>query len=701
MSKILVVDDRPTNRQFLVTLLGYAGHRLLEAADGLQGLELARAERPELVISDILMPGMDGCTMVEHMRADPALRGIPVIFYTATYRLGEARTLAQGVGVTRVLSKPSRPQEILDAVAGALGADASAPAAAVATEPEPEETRLEPESAAEQLLNLEGVSLQLAALLELGFDLVAERDPQQLMELFCHAARKLMGTRYAAVAVFGRDAERLRHYVASSVDLPLPAGLAQPPVAPAALLARLMQDRRPVRLAEPAAIAAGLPPGHPPLSAFLGVPLVSTRRRYGWLYFGDKLGAAAFGEADERTALTLAAQAIIGYENAQMYALLERHAAKLQREVGERLRAERKFRGLLEAAPDAMVVADAGGRIIFANSQTEALFGYARGELLGESLEILVPERLRGQHAQHRHHYGSAPTNRPMGALGLELRGRRRDGGEFPVEISLSPLEAEEGLLVTAAIRDVTERERAKTRLEEASQRMQLLSQRVLEAQEVERRRIAHELHDEIGQALTAMKINIEFALQQAESDDQTRRLKECVHIVEHTLSQVRSLSLDLRPPQLEELGLVAALRWHVDRQAKISGITPHFVASPLPRRLHPAIETACFRVAQEALTNVVRHARAQQVWIFLGKRDGELHLSVRDDGGGFDVQTARGLAAKGGSVGLLGMQERVMLVGGRLEISAEPGAGTEIRAAFPLPPRRRRTENRHAEEMR
>lgn len=707
MATILVVDDRPINRQFLVTLLGYAGHRLLEAADGTQALDIARNERPDLVITDILMPRMDGCDLARQLQADPVLASTPLIFYTATYRLSEAHALAREAGVAQVLSKPSNPKVILDTVAATLGANAPPPSLALpppatgtADAPPAQQATAIHALFTERMLNLEAVSLQLTALIELGFNLTAEREPEKLLELFCHAARKLMGARYAAIGILGRNGQRLRHFVASGMDPGNRIHLSRP-LTRAPLLCRVLHERRPVRLAKAEVIAqsADFPAAHPRLESFLGVPLVSSKERYGWLYFGDKLDSTAFSEADERTAVTLAAQAVVGYENAQVHALLQRHAAKLQREVSERQQAERKFRGLLEAAPDAMVVANAEGRITFVNSQTATLFDYAPAELVGQPLEILIPESAHHRHRQHRERYSSAPSFRPMGSSGPDLRGRRRDGSEFPVEISLSPLESEEGLLITAAIRDITERERAKKQLQEAGLRLQSLSNRVLEAQEEERRRIAHELHDEIGQALTAMKINLEFALQLPEQSDRTRRLEECVHITEQTLRQVRSLSLDLRPPQLEELGLVAALRWHVDRLAKTGSIAHHFTADSISRRLPPAIETACFRVAQEALTNVARHAQAKQVWISLRKRKSELHLTVRDDGRGFDVLAARRQAAEGASIGLVGMEERVRLVGGHLEISA--GKGTEIRAIFPLPARWRTVDMDERERVR
>jgi signal transduction histidine kinase len=220
-----------------------------------------------------------------------------------------------------------------------------------------------------------------------------------------------------------------------------------------------------------------------------------------------------------------------------------------------------------------------------------------------------------------------------------------------------------------------------------AEETLQILSRQLLEAQESERRHLARELHDEIGQALTAMKINLQAA--QRTPDTLAAYLEDSISLADRTLQQVRNLSLDLRPALLDDLGLVAALRWYVDRQAQRAGFTAHFAADPLESRPRPDIETACFRVAQEALTNVMRHAQAQQVRVELHQRAAGLHLLIRDDGKGFDVRAAQERAAQGMSAGLLGMQERVWLVGGQIDIESTPARGTEIRARFPLPSHR------------
>jgi signal transduction histidine kinase len=216
-----------------------------------------------------------------------------------------------------------------------------------------------------------------------------------------------------------------------------------------------------------------------------------------------------------------------------------------------------------------------------------------------------------------------------------------------------------------------------------SEERLRALSRRLLEVQEEERRRLARDLHDDIGQVLTALKIQLEsLARSPARS---TPQVQECVETTSHALARVRQLSLSLRPLQLDDLGLVAALRSHLDLQARVGGLKPHFEATGASHTVAPEIETACFRVAQEAITNVLRHARARNLWLRLYVEEGRLGLSVRDDGAGFDLDAARRRAAAGGSLGVVGMEERAALAGGKLELRTAPGQGTVLLATFPM----------------
>lgn len=376
MATILVADDQPVGRQYLVTLLGYRGHRLLEACDGRQALEIALAEHPDLIITDILMPTMDGYQFVKELRNISALAAIPVIFYTATYHEDKARALAQACGVIRILSKPCAPQLVLEAVDEILGRD----------------------------------------------------------------------------------------------DDPTPARL---------------------------------------------------------------------------------------------------------------------------------------------------------------------PADFDREHLQ---------------------------------------------LLTNTLSKKVAE-------LENHTKLLQVLSRRLMEAQETERRHIARELHDEIGQNLTLLKIGLNKASRLAENEGRDAQpLKESIAVVEQTLQQVRNLSLDLRPPLLDAAGLESALRWYLDRQSERTGLSIHFNADIDNKRLPSELEIVCYRLVQEALTNILRHAQARRVNVQIWQTSMAVQLVISDDGVGFDVADARERAARGTSLGLTGMQERAHLAGGEVEIVSAPSRGTEVHASFPLP---------------
>jgi PAS domain S-box-containing protein len=241
-------------------------------------------------------------------------------------------------------------------------------------------------------------------------------------------------------------------------------------------------------------------------------------------------------------------------------------------------------------------------------------------------------------------------------------------------------------LLALAADRvaPAIERGRLIAKIRSGLERQRTLSYRLLNAQEEERRRLAVELHDELGQVLTAVKINLESLERTSGAATAAGTLAGMISSVDDALQHVRDIALDLRPSVLDDLGLSAALRWYVDRFARAGRIEAHLSIGKLTR-FEPELETACFRVAQEALTNVDRHSQAKHVWIDLHLLAGALELSIRDDGIGFDVAAARERAIHGASVGLLGMQERVSLMDGEYEVVRVTAGGTEVRARFPL----------------
>ncbi|MEE8350551.1 MAG: response regulator [Acidobacteriota bacterium] len=221
---------------------------------------------------------------------------------------------------------------------------------------------------------------------------------------------------------------------------------------------------------------------------------------------------------------------------------------------------------------------------------------------------------------------------------------------------------------------------------QEADDRLHSLSRRLLQVQEVERSHLARELHDEIGQLLTAIKLNLQALGGAFGPETAPRQLEESIRMLDQLLTQVRQLSLDLRPPLLDDLGLIAALGWYLDQQGQRSGLQAEFIPDPSLGRMNGDIETACFRIAQEAVTNVVRHAQAKRVSVEVRQENAILHLLVRDDGVGFNHADARTRASQAESFGLMGIEERAADVGGRVEYHSMPGQGTEVHAYFPVP---------------
>jgi signal transduction histidine kinase len=221
--------------------------------------------------------------------------------------------------------------------------------------------------------------------------------------------------------------------------------------------------------------------------------------------------------------------------------------------------------------------------------------------------------------------------------------------------------------------------QQARDSLQASQERYRALSRRLLEQQEHERASLARELHDQLGQSLVALLLNL-HAIKDELSPASSARVPESMRAIEIMIQQVQTLAFELRPSALDELGLVGALRLLVARHGERTGVRASFTATPEDVRAPAEVETACFRIVQEALSNVARHARARHVEVTLTAQGVALEVAVRDDGVGFDVERRRT------GLGLVGMSERAELAGGRLDIESAPGAGTTLRARFSRP---------------
>jgi PAS domain S-box-containing protein len=333
---------------------------------------------------------------------------------------------------------------------------------------------------------------------------------------------------------------------------------------------------------------------------------------------------------------------------------------------------EAKYRTIFTASPDFIYLTDMTGKVLDANPVFLDWMDLPREELQQRHFLDFIAGENRKEVL-----LAFARLRQGCAVRGLEVRARNAKGEIRDYEVNAIPLRKQGRITVTLNLaRDITTHK-------QADEMLQILTRRLLEVQEAERRHLARELHDEVGQALTALKINLQ-AIHSA-PDPFISCLKDSVNIIDLILHQVRNLSLDLRPSQLDDLGIVTTLQWYIDRQVQRVGLMVHFVADLLQPRPAPPLETACFRVVQEAITNVVRHAQARQVWVELRQHDDALHLFIRDDGVGFNLREARMRIMQGTSLGILGMEERVRLAGGTFVIVSEPGHGTEIRANLPL----------------
>ena len=469
MATILVVDDRVVNRQFLSTLFAYAGHQVVEAADGGEALERARQSPVDLVFSDILMPGMDGVELARRMRADAGLAHIPVIFYTATYRSRDARRLAAECGVQDVLPKPSEPSAILDVVSRYIGSGTrSAPQTPAADLPIPSGQVIErltgyigdlsqlqgrlteviehgqqligrggdlrelSYSLSDAFTTLQTISLRLSAVIELGLELASERDPGQLVELCCRGAQDILSAQRAAVGILRDDGSGLEHLAVPGSGAPAPAALSA--LLPAyGVLGEVVASGSARKIP-----AAGSEP------ARLVVPVRSPQRIYGWAWFEGRLGARGFSEEDEHFAVTLAAQLGLSYENLLLYKETQRHAAALQNEVAERKRVQESLAERDAGLRRAQLMARLAHAIIASDGSLES-WSETLPELLGipapqlataarDWLKLVRPEYRR----RVRHQILKSRVERKRMALQYQLQ--RPDGRSIHIGHVAEPL---------------------------------------------------------------------------------------------------------------------------------------------------------------------------------------------------------------------------------------------------------------------
>jgi PAS domain S-box-containing protein len=331
MATILIAEDRDIDRQYLATLLGYYGHRVIQTSDGAQALKAAVLEGPDLIISDVLMPTLDGFEFVRQLRATPGVAQPPVIFHTAVYHQREARTLAQQCGVEDVLTKPSEPEAIMAKVDAVLGHPSVVMIPRSVAGLDREHLRIVSDTLVEKIAELEASQLCLAAVVTLCHRFASQLDPITLLKSVCAAARDVTLARYSVVGLTNDDGAGVLHAVTCGLDVT--AGCATGVSLPRGpLLDPILNDRAAVRQTNPDGRPErfGLPSTHPGVYSYLGVPIASPAKVYGWIELQNKIGADEFNDRDEQVAVMIGIQAGIAYENARLVDDLRRQATALQ-----------------------------------------------------------------------------------------------------------------------------------------------------------------------------------------------------------------------------------------------------------------------------------------------------------------------------------------------------------------------------------
>jgi PAS domain S-box-containing protein len=361
-------------------------------------------------------------------------------------------------------------------------------------------------------------------------------------------------------------------------------------------------------------------------------------------------------------------------------------------DVSERKRAERELResearnaAILHAALDCIVSIDSHGKIIEFNPAAERTFGYARGEVVGKDIaEIIIPAAMRDAHRRGLKRYLTTGETSLLDKR-VQVTAMRSDGSEFPVELTVTHIKLGQQSVFSASVRDITKEKWAEQELRRYADGLRAVSRRLVEVQETERRGLANELHDLVGQQLTALNINLNIVKMESASSITPQigaRLEDSLKLVEETIESVRDVMAELRPAVLDDFGLTPVLRWYAERFVKRMGVATTVIERAPTRRLLQAAEEAFFRIAQEALANVAKYARAKTATLTLDITPQGNSLTIADDGCGFDPSACH-QPAKDHGWGLMIMRERAAAVGAELTVESTPGCGTRVTATL------------------
>ncbi len=363
--------------------------------------------------------------------------------------------------------------------------------------------------------------------------------------------------------------------------------------------------------------------------------------------------------------------------------LMYRQVTRREAAEGALHNVETRVTGIVESAMDAVITVDENQRIVLFNAAAEKVFGCPREQALGAPLAGFIPGRFRAGHERHIRRFGETGTSsRRMGGQRI-VTGLRRGGDEFPIDASISQITENDRKLYTVILRDVTDRVRAEEALRRSKEELQELASAANSVREQEKSRIARELHDELAQALTALKMDATWVAERLPPAEKALagKLAAMQAMLDSTVAATRRISADLRPLMLDDLGLVPAAEWLVQNFSERTGIHCELAVGVPDLELAEPYASAVFRILQESLTNVARHAQASRVEVALDRQDGAVTLMVRDNGRGFSPADPR----KPNSFGLMGLRERAYLLGGEVEVASGRGRGTTIEVRIPI----------------
>jgi signal transduction histidine kinase len=538
---------------------------------------------------------------------------------------------------------------------------------------------------------------RMRALLDAGVALTSELSLDALLQRLVETAAQLTGARYAALGVIDRTGTELERFVTTGIDAQTHAAIGDLPRGKG-ILGVLISDAATLRLhdlsEDPRSV--GFPAHHPPMRTFLGVPVLLRGVAYGNLYLTEKADEADFTLEDEEIVQLLAGQAAVAIENARLYESATRWSQQLEAlvEVGAALARETELSGLLDLIARRLreLIGARSVLIVLPTEEgdlrVEAADGAEAEQFLGLRLDPQASKSGRVLDRRRSERLDSLLDDPEVDRDFARLMGLRAAlfvplvVGERTIGVvesfdklsadrrfSQEDLRVAETFAVQAAIAVDTTARVARDAL-----------RRAVEGQELERRRLARELHDETGQALTSILLGLS-ALEEANDSDALRTATQEVRdLVVATLQDVRRLAVELRPAALDDYGLAAALERLTENFAEQTGLAVELESGLGEERLPTDIETVLYRLVQEALTNVVKHAHAERVSIVLQRNQRAVTAVIEDDGRGL----SDGRAQEG--LGLVGMRERVALVNGRFRIESSANAGTTLLVEVPVP---------------